>query len=301
MSLHKLLEEQREYLETLERESQEAALLLASDAQNELSEGLKFYLEQHKEESFTVQVHRNLLAQATAVSESLQASLAAELKGRSIIFGKAGLNHVVQQVEKMEGSIGGAFRLDLALGIQGKTGLRSKAALKRYGAKQVDKFEQQIQRSVLVKMPRHEAVNRILEAADKSHSVSRHHASLILRNEMGNAYDRDGFRAQMRLSDSLTKRGSESLMARMDEARDRRSHPFSIIAHGTIAEVGKPWKVSVAAVTALMKKRGGGGTGILWEKDETLNFWVGDSYIAHHNDRGRRTCWRKSWGDPRRV
>lgn len=297
-ALRTLMDEQREWLQGLDQEAQAQVRALVEAAEQDLAARLAEAVGRLPGDSFTRTQLSQLSLQARAAADTLTQALGQDLRARASAWGKAGLGHILDQVELMEGALG-TLRLDLALGLRGSSGLRTASALERYGQALVEKFETRLSLALATQLPRQEAVGRIQAAGGKAFESLRSRAALIHRNELTGVYDRDAEQGLTRLNESLVGRGRPGLLMRMDEARDRRSCPFSLVAHGQVAAVGGAWEVPVAEVEALAGRLRQSNGGVVWPV--VGSYWVGDGYIAHHNDRGRRTAWRDSWGDPRRT
>lgn len=296
-ALRSLLQEQREEQAALEVLSQRRLLALQQATLKDLEQRLMEARNRHKEDAFTVQLLLSLKAQMQWLVGDLVERLEKELAGLSISAQKAGMQDLVAQVELMEGGISLAVQNRLALQLQERARLRTAATLRRYGVDLVERLERELAVSVLSKAGRYEAVTRLLSTSTRSFALSQWRAALVYRNELGSAYDDAAKSTGEELAGELAQVSSEPLLTRMDEARDRRSHPFSLVAHGTVAVAGTPWRVSVSEVAAMAARRGSRAGGIVWPIVD--GWYQGLGYIAHHNDRGRRTCWRKSWGDPK--
>lgn len=291
-----LLQAQREEQAALEERSQRRLLALQQAALKDLEERLILARGRHEEDAFTVQLLLSLRTQMQALVNELVQRLDGQLKTLGDEAQTAGMQDLVAQASLMEGGISIAVQNRLALRVQEQARLRLPATLKRYGTDLVERLERELAVNVLGKVSRFQAVNRLIGTCTKSFELTHWRAALIYRNELSNAYDDAAKHTGEELAGELARVSTEPLLTRMDEARDRRSHPFSLVAHGTVAEAGKPWKVSAAEVAAMAARRGSKAGGIVWPLVD--GWYQGMGYIAHHNDRGRRTCWRKSWGDP---
>lgn len=291
-ALRRALEGQREHLAGLDADARAEAVRLVEVAKADLERRLLAQLGTRGGDTWTSRSLGSLVRQAEGALEDLTGALSRDLEARATVQGRAAIDHVIAQVEAAEGPLGGGLRLDLALRLKGKAALR-RTGVEKFGVTVVEDVERALQQVLLTRPARQEGIRRLIESGGKAFDGMASRPKLIYRNELAGVYDADAASAQARLAESV--RG-DPLLARMDEAFDRRSHPFSRVAHGTVAEVGQPWRVPVAAVAAMASALRNGASGIVWPIVGAD--YTGASYIAHHNDRGRRTCWRAGWGDP---
>lgn len=298
--LKRLLEEQRQTYLALDEAGQTRLLALLQAAEKQLQERLKRAIAGLGEDAFSAHTLTALRLQAQAAVFTLQGELEKGLQSGQLSAARAGLDAIWRQVELLEGPPPPGLRVELAQRLlQGsQRGLRLTEVVKRYGQDVVARIEERLVVNTLTQLPRQQAIKALQTAVKDSFELSESRGRLIFRNELSNGYDAAALETQQALQSELTG-STDPLLARMDEAHDRRNHPFSRVAHGTVAQVGQPWRVPVGAVAEMGARMGLGATGIVWPTVDGQ--YVGRTYIAHHNDRGRRTCWRRSWGDPLNV
>ena len=122
----------------------------------------------------------------------------------------------------------------------------------------------------------------------------RSRVALIVRQEMNRAYDAGNIRAAEEIASADPGTQGDPLLHRAFEALDNRNHPFSRAIDGMAVRVGKPWRVPVAEVRSWGSKLKRGVGGVHWPIRS--GHYVGSTYPAHFNDRGRRILWRERWG-----
>ena len=295
-----LLDEQREWIAAADVAARQSVEALLVQARLEMVERMERALHGLGEEAFTTQLMRASLVQVDGALAQLRGQMEQDLGARVADAAQAGGDGILAQVKLMEGGVPLPMRLDLATAIQQGSQLRMTGAITRYGAGVVTALEQRLGVILLARVPRHIAIQQILEAAGEELGGSRWRAALIYRNELSAAYDAATRARHADLAQSIAARGTDPLLSRMDEAIDLRTHPFSRVAHGTVADVGQPWRVDAGEVATLGKGLKLGASGILWSRDGE-GYYAGYTYPAHHNDRGRRTAWRRAWGDPKEI
>lgn len=132
------------------------------------------------------------------------------------------------------------------------------------------------------------------KASAAAQQMAEQRVETVSRTEMSYSYN-SAYQRALEVASETEDETKDPLMKRIEEYFDAKNHPFSRVAHGTIAPVNKPFSVSVASVSAmggLMRKSSGG---VFWP--QTGANYQGMFLPAHYNDRGRIVAHRRSWGE----
>lgn len=166
-------------------------------------------------------------------------------------------------------------------------------SLTRYSAQVIEAIQRQIVAGVAAGLDQAEIARRVAAAAGSVVANHRGRAELIVRMELGRAYN-DSYLESLRELEALDPNPDDPLLKRIDEYIDARNHPFSRVANQMSVPLDAPFRVPVSRVqdAASQMRRSAGG--VLWPV--VGNAYEGHNLPAHYNDRGRIVAWRKSWG-----
>jgi len=169
-------------------------------------------------------------------------------------------------------------------------------SLDRYSAEMLTRLQASLVQSRVQRMTWNQAIDRIMAREGGVLAGGRARAELIVRMEHMRTYDAAHQADLERAAELLDEPDDDDpLLARADEYADNRNHPLSRALDGRTRPVRGVWRVPVAEVQAWAKKLKRPLSGILWQRQGDA--YVGSTYPAHYNDRGRQTPWRASWAD----
>lgn len=158
----------------------------------------------------------------------------------------------------------------------------------------IDRAKNRLTQAALSEQKNTQIKTSLIGKQDSIYANFRSRIELVMRTEMARLYDAYH---QIALEEAAlvldAGRTDDFLMKRADEYFDRRNHPFSLVLHGKVAPIKGEWEVSVYEVTKVAAKLKKSMGGILWR--QVGGSYVGGSYPAHYNDRGRQVPWRNSW------
>lgn len=303
-----LLDQQGADLGALEDREVAAFLRAFEDARRELREKLARVLIDKPDQRFTAQHLRMMLAQAEAGIRDLRRRLQEQLDEstqRASAKALSDLIGVVKVAEPEFRDTGNRIEHEAMRRIGQNEGLLlHRHSLERYGAELVGA----VQREMMVGLVSGETYNqlrdRITNVDGSPFAEMRGRAELIVRMEMGSAYNRS-HQASIETAAELLDDPDDPdpMLKKADETRDARNHALSRVLDGMTVAPKDLFRVPRARVVAehakLQAERQARGLpvrqlgGITWPLlgDE----YVGMHHPAHFADRGRIVPWRLSW------
>lgn len=201
----------------------------------------------------------------------------------------ADLLAVIRRAEPILGEVGGLVEVGALRRLSRSRGLAlHRFSLETYGKALVGQMQRDLVRSTALG----ETVDQMERRLKRTLVGKESRAQLIVRMELSRTYN-DAALESIREAAAQLPGG---MMKRIHETKDRRNHPFSRAAHGTMAMAGEVFKVPSAAVAAAGAAIGKSTGGILWDR-KGANF-VGMNLPAHFGERGRVVPFRKAWATP---
>lgn len=299
--IEKLLRRQVRELERLEVGEARALLSAFEQTRRELRERVEALAARTAETTFTQQHLRVMLAQVDEAVRNLSRRMATEAGRQFDSTRDKAAQHLIDQIAAAEPDFidaGGQLEVAIARRLNVEGGLLLHAhSLERYGLDLIGHW----QRQLVVGVGSGETWNQMRDRLFATNAARldgfRHRAALIVRMEANSAYNRAhlaSLQEAAQIVDGGTD-GPDPLMRQADEAIDLRNHPISRALDGKITALDEPWRVPVSEVRGHAEALGKGLGGITWPRVGTE--FVGMTYPAHFNERGRQVAYRRSWGD----
>ncbi|MEL6346889.1 MAG: hypothetical protein AAFV53_27500 [Myxococcota bacterium] len=294
--IQRLLDRQGRRLETLSDAEARRFLRAFDDARRQLHEDLR-QLARAPRQRFTLQHVRVYLAQVEAGIVQLQNRLGEQLDAGVRSHQERALQDLLSAIGAQEAQfpqVGRAIELEVLGRLSERRGLLlHRHSLLRYGAQLIE----EMQRALTVGVARGATWRQVTEQLAGPTGLmagQRHRAALIVRMEIIRAYNAGHQESLQQAAAVLDEPGeADPLLAKADETRDHRSHPFSRALHGRTRPVDGEWRVPIAEVQKYARRLKKRASGILWR--QAGNAYVGQLYPAHFADRGRQVPWRRSW------
>lgn len=294
--LQRILDRQAETLARLQDQEARRFLRGLQDARRELAEQLGALASARRGETFTGQHLRVALAQVEAGIGQLQRRLDGVLSLNLQAQRERALEDLLGTLAAAEPDFRDAGRAielaALARLSEDRALALHRHSLSRYGAQLIEEAQRQLVLGVTRAATWHEVTRRIAGARGSVLAGMAHRAGLIVRMEMNRTYNAAAQTSLLEAAETLERLGApDPLMRRADESLDTRTHPLSQVLHGQVTGLRQPWRVSVAAVQAHADQAR--VSGVLWPVEG--GNYIGHSYPAHFNERGRQVPWRASW------
>lgn len=301
--IQRLLDRQGEALARLTDQQARDLLRTYEDARRELRERLEAmgFTGRDQATPFTAQHLRVTLAQVEASIRDMEARLNASIDASLRTQRERALQDLLRVIAAAEPNMkaaGSQIEVAAVQRLSAQHGLLlHQHSVHRYGSQVVEAIQRELVIGTTSSQSWRQLTERIVGRENSVFAGMRHRAELIVRMESSRVYN-EGHQAGLEEAAAvLDEPGrADPLQKRADEYADRRNHPLSRALHGRLAPIAGEWQVPVSEVTAWGRVLGKSTGGIVWR--EEAGFYVGASYPAHYNDRGRMTPWRSSWGEP---
>lgn len=304
-NLDRLLERQAKRLDKLDDKAQRDVLRAFEDARRELAEQLRQMHAngRYDKTPFTARQIEGTLVQADVAIRDLRRRLTDALDTQVETARDASLRDLLQIVRAAEPDFrqavtGVPIEVLQRVSADGEL-LLHRYSVDRYSSDALSAIQQALRTSVAKKDTAYQMVERLAGRNDSVLAGRRARASLIVRNELSQAYNGAhlrGIEVTADILDGAKPKDADPLLKRIDEFRDKRTHPISYVLDGQTRKPDEPFEASKAEVRAWAKRLGKKRvSGILdpWLSDGAS--YTAQNLPAHHNERGRIHSWRASW------
>ncbi len=301
--IDELLDEQDAELDQLTERELQKFLVVYTAARQRLRDRIEALGD--KDLEFTRQHLMVMLAQSERGISKMERELKVALDEGVMASRERGLEHLLEMIRANEPEFrdtGSRIERQVLRRFQEDRGLLvHKYSAQRYSASVLE----DIQRELSLGAATGETIPQVRDRLAATMDVRASQASTIVRMEMNKAYN-EGHRESGEAAHQVLDEPGETdpLMRRAVEFLDMRNNAISRALDGQVAPYDQPWRVSVAAVQAehvkLQAERRARKlpvrskvSGIVWPIVD--GYYVGMTYPAHFNDRGREVSTRRRW------